>query len=467
MNKKTNGILNIDGFNWSFLKLSDSDRHRLTQKEYETRVKLEQNTFSLYHQEIKDCIQRHLGEVWNTIGDCTIASGFPDIDESVSAAISIQRRLSDFNRNRNRLPNPLIVRIGVTCGSLPAIDPKKRGEYATSQLDEAGHLQKDCPPGRIRISRTAFEAMRFNKRDFRPGLSVDLKHKSAYSLVWSQRSLTLQDEKYTKNLTPHQQRCFPIIAVSEDYLSSHPCDLDFSAISSILSDSFVIMGETRTNIPKDTPVSHTAATSDAVGAIEIFAAFQSSPGLLVGIDEWVDCEDLASQKNIIIMGSTVVNVYAYAVNLVFPFGFKQEPDGFLRIRVPDNKETRYFPHTVEHSGFDKHYGLVVLTRNPINPKYYMLWIAGISGMATQAAARFVRDLVLNPTQTLNTATNSTISKPNIAVVQPHWEHGWSANDYQTAWKVREYKIAWLDSQTPGNNREVVRFPTSTLRKNGR
>jgi hypothetical protein len=79
----------------------------------------------------------------------------------------------------------------------------------------------------------------------------------------------------------------------------------------------------------------------------------------------------------------------------------------------------------------------------------MLWIAGISGMGTQAAARLVRDLVLKPAHTLSTVQSGAIKKPSIAVVAPHWQMGWHAEDYQGTWRVNEYRVVWLGSQEAG------------------
>lgn len=460
------GILMIDGFNWAALKLSARDRQRLSPTEQDARIQAEHDTFQLYHQEIKKWIEGHQGKIWNTIGDCTIAGGFPNVDEAVAAAMAIQRRLSDFNRSQNQLPNPLIVRIGVARGQLREVPQEQKGEHSQTELDEVGHLEKDCPPGRIRISLGAFNALRFNRQAFRPGLAVDLKSKSAESLVWVERSSTLHEEEHVRRLPPRQQRCYPLIAASAGELLPRTSDQGFSSIRDVLQDALVIIGETRTNIPEHTPVSHIAATSDAVGIVEIFAALQSSSTMLAAIDEWVDTEDLATQKNIVIVGSPVVNVYAYAVNTVTPAGFKQEPDGLLRIRVSDTSGERYFPKTVEHSSFDRHYGLVMLTRNPINPKHHMLWIAGISGMATQAAARFARDLVLNPAQRLSVAGDHLLSPAahttsgteyssskeySIAVVAPHWERGWQADDYQGKWRVKGYRIEWLGPNHDGGS----------------
>src|SRR5207244_3969452 len=147
-----------------------------------------------------------------------------------------------------------------------------------------------------------------------------------------------------------QQRCYPLIATSPEDFLTRPYGLDFTAIPEMLQNSFVIIGETRTNNPPESPISHLAATSDAVGLIEVFAALQATPGMLAGIDEWTDCEDLAAQKNVVILGSPVVNVYAYAVNTVTPAGFVKELDGLIRIRVPASKGQVFFPELFEHSG---------------------------------------------------------------------------------------------------------------------
>lgn len=442
---ETDGILNIDGFNWSALKLSSRDRQLLTPIDRDAREKAEQDTFALYHQEIRNSIEANRGKVWNTIGDCTIATGFQTIDDAVAAAMTIQRRLSDFNQNGNSLSSSLTVRIGVTRGNLPDLPLPERGELSRPELNESAHLQKHCPPGRIRISRSAYDALRFHRHDFRPSLELNQKSACAGSLVWTQRSLTREDPKHLKKLSQRQRNCYPIISNSLKDFQAQPPSLDFRSISDVLKDCFLIIGETRTKIPEESPISHLASTSDAVGITEVFAALQASPAMLAGIDEWADCEDLATQRNIVIVGSPVVNVYAYAVNTVSPAGFVQEQDGLLRIRVQDSNGTHYFPKVVEHSGFDRHYGLVLLSRNPINPQYNMLWIAGISGMATQAASRFVRDLVLNPIKALESLPTHHEQGLNTAVVSPHWQEGWGAENYQGTWRVTDYCVKWLGS----------------------
>jgi hypothetical protein len=205
----------------------------------------------------------------------------------------------------------------------------------------------------------------------------------------------------------------------------------------------IIVGETRRQAHHDVAVSHPSSTSDAVGIIDIMAALPSASQIASGIDEWVDTEDLASQTNIVVVGSPANNIYAYAVNTVLLSGFEYEPGLPVRIRVPEDGRTRFFPEGTINSESDRCVGLVVLTRNPLNPQYDMLWIAGINGIATQAAARFVRDLVLNPNSTLDKWNYGKDLRPNAAVIMPNWRDGYELHHYHDAkWRVTDYALKW-------------------------
>lgn len=436
MPEKSNGILMIDGFNWSSLKTPD-------------RATGAQATIEKYNAHLRRWIEDHRGTVWATIGDCTIACGFPDIDEAVAAAISVQRRLFQFNLRENEPDRPLIVRIGVATGNLPDVPVEHRGEHSDPALDEAGHLQKDCPPGRIRISRGAFKLLRHGRNSFRPGRPAGPKSKSAESLVWNERSPTPLELEHTGHLALRQRRFYPLVAVARDDLLSEAYDHDFSEVPKILPDSIVILGETREELSVENPVHHPAPTSDAAGIIEILAALPQAPHVSAGIDEWVDTGDLATHTSIVVIGSPVVNIYAYAANTVTPAGFLSTRDGLLRIRVSTSDGEIYFPEKIEHSEFDRHYGLVLLTRNPMNPTHHLLWIAGISGIGTYLGSRFVRDLILNTKNTLSTLGGASHAVPNIAIVTPAKGGEWDADHYLDAnWRVSEYEVAWAGRHAP-------------------
>ncbi len=441
----SDGVLNIDGFKWSIVKLSIDELSKLDEEARNVRKQAEKVTFNLYHERLRGWIEAHGGHVWVTSGDCTIAHGFPTIDNAIAAAKSVQCGLSDFNIFENKIGTSLMVRIGIARGTLPNIPVDQRGECPSPELDEAGHLQKDCPPGRIRISRSVYDELRWGKHDFRPGLSFGLKSKSGGSYVWIERMLSAQERDVIAPLTSKQKRsCPPIIFSKEDFIRI-PVQANFTSIRDIIKNAFVIIGETRLIKEPGDPVYHAAATSDAVGILEVFAALQSAPSVSAGIDEWVDSGDLAAQTNIVVVGSPAVNLFAYAINQVTPVGFVQNDYGPLRIRVENLGKCYFYPGDFSHSDFDKHYGFVYLTRNPINPDFHLLWIAGISGMATQASARFVCDLVTNPNAALDKIRCSN-KESNIGIIVPKWLEGYKPEEYQGMWRVNDYTAVWTGCQ---------------------
>jgi len=79
----------------------------------------------------------------------------------------------------------------------------------------------------------------------------------------------------------------------------------------------------------------------------------------------------------------------------------------------------------------------------LNPRYQLLWIAGISGIGTYLGARFVRDLILNPARTLTRLGDTHNPIPNIVIVTPAKQKEWDVNYYLDAnWRVSEYEVAW-------------------------
>lgn len=439
------GILNIDGFSWSLIKYAEDQLSTLTEEKRVARSAAEEETFRQYHIRIREWVEANGGRVWNTTGDCTIAHGFETIDEAVAAATTIQRRLTDFNALQNRLGTPLLVRIGVGLGSLPEVSASERGEASISALNEVGHLQKDCPPGRVRISRSVYESLRFWRQDFRPGLLTDAKSLSKGSMVWVDRMLTPQDLEGMKRLSPRQARSYPPIALTASDLRRLGFEGELHDVRRILPTALAVIGETRVGGVGVQPVSHPAATSDAVGILEVFAALESSGGVAAAIDEWVDTVDLAAQRDLVIVGSPAVNLFAYAVNQVLPAGFEEPNGGPMRIRIDCVGDQMRFPATYRHGSDDKHYGIVVLDRSPINPQRKLLWIAGISGMATQAAARFARDLVATPSAVLDALG---VVRPTAVVVRPKWKAGYGPEQYQGMWRISEYEVVWAGRHYP-------------------
>jgi hypothetical protein len=434
----SDGILHIDGFAWSMVKYSTATLKALTPQLQADRIQAESETFARYHESMAEWIEAGGGKVWNTIGDCTIANGFNSVDDAVATATSIQRRLTDFNLVENRLGTALLVRIGVSEGSLPDLPVEKRGEASLPELDLAAHLQKACPPGRVRIARDVYERLRFSRQDFRPALSFEAKPSTEGSMVWVDRMLTPQDIEGIKSLSPRQARSFPPIALTRDDFDRLGRLGDLRDVRDLLSNSLAILGETRSGREIKKAVNHPAATSDAVGAIEVFAAIASSHDVFAAIDEWDDTVDIAAQGDIVIVGSPAVNLFAFAVNRVLRGGFEESTDRPMRIRVDSRESTLRFPASYHHGDDDTHYGLVLIDRNPINPEHRLLWIGGLTGMATQAASRLAKDLASQPKSVFPDEDNF----PTAVVVRPHWKDGYDSAQYQGRWRVSGYEIVW-------------------------
>ena len=273
----TDAILNIDGYKWTALKLSRRQRQDATRK---------------YHELLRNVIvARHKGDVWLKLGDGAIASHFPRIQSAVNAALEIQRELTYLNEEMHSIVPlaPLSVRIGVAPGSLPSDVPEaQRSEYATAELNLAGHLQKHCPPGRVLISHEVFASMDCDRHAFRPGATIHSGSSQVRTFVSVDRSLTPLELEFRKELTEVQQRCYPLLAFPDWRSLAPPEGFDLTSVRDVLQDACIILGETRP--PSESPVGATAATSDAACAIEIAAAVSAAATICTGIDEWADTE---------------------------------------------------------------------------------------------------------------------------------------------------------------------------------
>jgi hypothetical protein len=397
----------------------------------------------------------HGGKICQTSGDTIIANGFPDADEAVLAAVAVQRRLTRFN-NESSLDFSLAVRIGVASAEMSNTELRSDcGEPSTDLLNEAGHLEKECPPGGIRISRRVHQALLYGRNSFRPALDLnqgDTKALSKDSFVWIERSHLRGQTDIMPNLTDSQRQAYPPVFLTPGYYKRVPYTQGFRDLSTTLANALVVLGETRDDRGANYPVSHPATTSDAVGILEALACLAPSSGVIAAIDEWADTLDVAHQLNLVVVGSPTVNLYAHAINATLPAGFIEGPDRPLQLRVAvDSGDAKRFPERIEHSSSDRNYGLVMTTHSPLNPDKQLLWIAGISGMGTQAAARFVRDLIRQPDNTIEQvereaqrSTNSDESQPaNVVIVKPSFGAGFNVNHYiEGGWRITGYKIVW-------------------------
>lgn len=79
-------------------------------------------------------------------------------DQAVLAAVEIQRELSEAHYPG--LDEPLLARVGVHTGEV-YYDPRRSlGEFTSTTVDLAGHLEKECPVGRVRVSKQTADGTR-------------------------------------------------------------------------------------------------------------------------------------------------------------------------------------------------------------------------------------------------------------------------------------------------------------------
>jgi serine/threonine protein kinase len=114
--------------------------------------------FQDYRKTINRLLDSHGCERYEWSGDGAI-SLFPEPIGAVDAAVKVQRAVSEVGDRHDELPDALKVRIGIRTG-LVYYDPRRTlGEFASRTVDQAGHLEKDCPPGLIRLGDATIKAI--------------------------------------------------------------------------------------------------------------------------------------------------------------------------------------------------------------------------------------------------------------------------------------------------------------------
>lgn len=114
--------------------------------------------FQDYRGTINGILEQYGVERYDWSGDGAI-SLFADAVAGVDAAVSVQKSVAQVGARHKELPDALKVRIGIRTG-LVYYDPRRTlGEFASRTVDQAGHLEKDCPPGAIRIGDETAKAV--------------------------------------------------------------------------------------------------------------------------------------------------------------------------------------------------------------------------------------------------------------------------------------------------------------------
>ncbi len=114
--------------------------------------------FRDYRATINAILEEEGCERYDWSGDGAIAL-FTDPVPAVRAAVRVQKSVSSVGERHSHLPDSLKVRIGIRTG-LVYHDPRRSlGEFASRTVDQAGHLEKDCPPGMIHIGDETAKAV--------------------------------------------------------------------------------------------------------------------------------------------------------------------------------------------------------------------------------------------------------------------------------------------------------------------
>lgn len=400
--------------------------------------------FEAYNKAVDDTADDLKGEVWSRSGDGAILL-FPSVERAIEAALLLLDGMRDLNRNaQSSLSGAvLLTRIGIHTGekSLSQIDDGNRGNTHHPDLDTVGKLQKACPVGRIAISSAVYNMLGMRRPLFR--LSP-LKPEGLTTYVLAERSCSPQEEVLFEGLEESQKRVMPPVPFFTWQRVAPAENVSLRSISKLLEEPFiVILGE---SVSKHRGALMPAATSDAVGIIEAVAALKSNHGVRAAIDMWADTADLVSNHHIVLVGSGLVNAYSFALNDVMAnlkFA-KQKGKVFNQIIAKSNgkENEKVISFATQRTGDA---GFVAISKNPFDPYRSLTWVAGVSGMATQAAALLFKDLVVDPGDCLHKLRIDKNASPIGCVVAPTasgMEDDPNVSDYYQKWRIMRYRLLW-------------------------
>lgn len=375
---------------------------------------------------------------------------FNTTKDAVDACIRLTESLVEFNKSNSKHNNQLLfTRIGIICidenkrKTLVDVGEGERGRVGDRHISRVAKLQKKCPVGKIAISDRVYNNIGVRQDLFRPGL---VKDGEDMHFVLTRRSIMPRENELFDGLTHEQKKSLPAIPFPAwPQICPKNNDTNLAKLPDVFNKDglLVILGETLSD-PQG-PLS-SAATSDAIGILELMSNLNNKD-VVAGIDRWEDTADLAYDRNIILVGSGIVNTYAFVINdMIEPAHFVKTGGRIfdqIVVRSSKNKIKYFGPHTRS----PKDCGLVGICCNPFNIDKKLLWIAGITGMGTQAAAKFVLDLSTKASTKdilKDKAENSNISHPILAIVSPSIPGSpVKISEYYKRWRIQDYRILWM------------------------
>jgi class 3 adenylate cyclase len=105
---------------------------------------------------LADAIRSRDGAIVKTIGDAVMAA-FADPAQGVEAALAVQERIADFNREHGGPAGGLIIKVGLHAGPCIAVRLNDRLDYFGSTVNLASRLQGESQGGDIVLSRALAE----------------------------------------------------------------------------------------------------------------------------------------------------------------------------------------------------------------------------------------------------------------------------------------------------------------------
>jgi hypothetical protein len=348
--------------------------------------------FDKFHTLVDTVIAEHNGRLYARTGDGSTVL-FPNVASALYASIDILEEIGGLVPADDDVA--LYIRIGLiaTDESKLRVPPEQRNRGESGDLFRVAELQKNCPVGRIAISRSVYDHLGARQALFRPASAAVLRRLDAFVYTGRQR---VAYTHLLDGLTKAKAEAVPPIQTIK-WRRLTAVDYSLNSLRAFFDDPLVIVpGETSRRLDSN---HGSAATSDAAKLLEIMSRLPANPKVTAAIDVWEEAADLAGQRNILIVGSGLVNAFAFAINDLIEIAHFEKHSGaiYSEIVVRNGRERLKFG---SRALIGRYCGLVVHCASPFNLHRRLLWVAGTTGRGTQAAMRLVEDLIFEPRETM-------------------------------------------------------------------
>jgi hypothetical protein len=377
--------------------------------------------FERFHTLIDEIITRHHGQIYTRTGDGSTIL-FPRITDGLYASIDILQAIGDLAPASDDVA--LYIRIGLMATKdthLIDYNEKLRNRGESKDLFHVAELQKNCPVGRIAISRDVYDQLGGTRSLFRPANSPKLRSLDAFVYAGRQQ---VAHRHLLEGMTSVKADAVPPIQTTK-WERLTPQDFSLLDVRKMFqAPLLVVFGDTSRRVDTN---HGSAATSDAVTLLEIMAKLPQNPEVSAAVDVWEDAADLAGQRNILLVGSGMSNAFSFAINDLIDVVHFEKHAGRVYPEIVAKREADHLRFG-SRALVGRYCGLVVHCVSPFNLHRRLLWVAGVTGRGTQAAMRFVESLVLEPEETLKSQGIPPRFPPIAAVVTAVDEAG---NDMDT------------------------------------